>query len=249
MRPPPLTFNAWLRWDIVQRRLSELESVGSVLEVGAGEGALGSRLAGEYDYTGVEPDERSCKRAQARLAAIGRGRAVCGDLSSLERGESFDLVCAFEVLEHIEDDAAALSEWRERLRPGGHLLLSVPAYQGQWGAGDVKAGHFRRYEPHGLQTTLRDAGFEVVAIDHYGFPLGNLLQAGRNLIARREAPPESVAAASAGSGRWLQPPEALEWATQAFTWPFRQLQRPFIRRPLGTGLVALARRASERTGR
>jgi hypothetical protein len=85
----------------------------------------------------------------------------------------------------------------------------------------------------------------VVAIDHYGFPLGNALQATRNLIARRGAPPEDVGDASAGSGRWLQPPEALDWATQALTWPFRRLQRPFAKGPHGTGLVALARRASD----
>jgi hypothetical protein len=92
---------------------------------------------------------------------------------------------------------------------------------------------------------LREAEFDVISIDHYGFPLRYVLQAGRNLLARREAPPESVAAASAGSGRWLQPPEALGWATQAFTWPFRRLQRPFIKRPLGTGLVAIARRSAK----
>jgi SAM-dependent methyltransferase len=239
---PPLTFNAWLRYDLVRRRLAELEEVRSVLEIGAGEGAVGARLAHDYDYTGVEPDERSCSRAQARLAAVGRGRVVCGDLSSLDSQESFDLVCAFEVLEHVEDDEAALGEWRGRARRRGYLLLSVPAYLKQWGAGDVKAGHLRRYEPRGLMEILRSADFEVLAIDHYGFPLGNVLQAGRNLLARRETPPANPVAASAGSGRWLQPPEGLGWATEAVTWPFRQLQRPFTARPLGTGLVALARR-------
>jgi SAM-dependent methyltransferase len=242
VRLPPLTFNAWLRYDLVRRRLAELEDVRSVLEIGAGEGAVGARLAHDYDYTGVEPDERSCSRAEVRLAAAGRGRVVCGDLSALDSQESFDLVCAFEVLEHVEDDEAALREWRERVRPGGYLLLSVPAYLKQWGAGDAKAGHFRRYEPQGLLEILRSADFQVLAIDHYGFPLGNLLQAGRNLLARRDTPPDSLAAASAGSGRWLQPPERLDWATEALTWPFRQLQRPFTARPLGTGLVALARR-------
>lgn len=245
MSHPPLTFNAWLRWDIVSRRLAQLDGVASVLEIGAGEGAVGTRLAETHDYVGVEPDERSCERARARLEQLGRGRIVCGDLAALEDGLTFDLVCAFEVLEHIEDDGAALREWHERIRPGGQLLLSVPAYLSQWGAGDVKAGHYRRYEPQSLGEALRDAGFERIEIDHYGFPLGNVLQWGRNLIARRGPPPESAAEGSAGSGRWLQPPEALDRATQAFTWPFRRLQQPFTGGPRGTGLVVLARRSAK----
>jgi SAM-dependent methyltransferase len=240
---PPLTFNAWLRYDIVRRRLAGLEDIRSILEIGAGEGALGARLAVDYDYTGLEPDERSFRRAEARLATIGRGRIICGDLSSLEPGQMFDVACAFEVLEHIEDDEAALRAWRERLRPRGYLLLSVPAFPRQWGAADVKAGHFRRYEPQHLANLLRSAGFDSAAIDRYGFPLGYLLQAGRNLIARRESAPGSLEAATAASGRWLQPPEPLGWATQALTWPFRHLQRPFIASSFGTGLVALASRA------
>ena len=245
MSHAPLTFNAWLRWDIVRRRLAELDGVASVLEIGAGEGAVATRLAEAYDYVGVEPDEPSCGRAAARLAHLGRGRIVCGDLTALEDAPTFDLVCAFEVLEHIEDDGAALRQWHELIRPSGHLLLSVPAYQAQWGAGDVRAGHHRRYDPQGLGETLRNAGFEAIAIDHYGFPLGNALQSTRNLIARRRPPPKSAAEGSAESGRWLQPPDGLDWATQAFTWPFRRLQRPFARGPRGTGLVALARRSAK----
>ena len=243
MRPPALTFNAWLRWDVVRRRLAELDGVQSVLEVGVGEGALGTRLAAEYDYTGVEPDARSLERARARLAVVGRGQVVQGDVSALDPGKTFDLVCAFEVLEHVEDDLGALRAWRARVRDGGYVLLSVPAYQAQWGAADVKAGHMRRYDPKDLDRVLRGAGFDVVAIDHYGFPLGYVLQTGRNLLARRGQGSPDVAEATAKSGRWLQPPDELGWATKAATWPFRALQRSFARGPRGTGLVALARNA------
>ena len=55
-------------------------------------------------------------------------------------------MCAFEVLEHIDDDALALKQWREYLRPSGWLLLSVPAHQDQYGAADELVGHYRRYD-------------------------------------------------------------------------------------------------------
>jgi SAM-dependent methyltransferase len=229
MSDPPLTPNAWLRWDVVRRLLDGLEDVERVLEVGAGEGALGARLARRYDYVGVEPDPVSRARARERVETI---------LEALP-DESFDLLCAFEVLEHVEDDDAELRSWRDRLRPEGWLLLSVPAHEKRFGPADRRVGHFRRYEPEGLAALLIETGFESARLVTYGFPLGYALEAARHLLARR-----GEGEGTAGSGRWLQPSDRLGWATSFGTAPFRLLQRPFARTRLGTGLVALARRAA-----
>lgn len=242
MTPPPLTFNAWLRYDVVMRLLCGLDAVTSVLEIGAGEGALAARLARRYKYVGLEPDARAFAVAQSRLARVGSGVVLQGDLSKLEPGTIFDLVCAFEVLEHIEDDAAALRAWRERVRPRGWILLSVPAFSRRFAATDVHAGHYRRYDPPHLRTLLTATGFVDPLVLTYGFPLGYLLEAARNAIASRYSIGGSKEERTASSGRWLQPPAAAWWATQLATAPFRLLQRPFTRTTLGTGLVALARK-------
>jgi SAM-dependent methyltransferase len=119
------------------------------------------------------------------------------------KGE-FGLVCAFDVLEHISDDHAALAEWCAWLQPGGKLLLSVPAHQSRWGPGDIWAGHFRRYERDQLHSVLEGNNLSIEHFECYGFPLANLTEwlgkrTYRKLLAARDAG-TSVEAASAESG-------------------------------------------------
>jgi len=224
----PLTPNGWLRYDVIRRLLPD--GVTDVLEVGCGQGAFGSRLAQRYRYLGVEPDQRSWAVASQRISAVGSGEVRNVTVADLG-DDRFDLVCAFEVLEHIEDDAAALREWAGRLRPGGWLLLSVPADQRRYGPADRLVGHFRRYEPEALEALLS------------GFPLGYLLEAVRNAVSRRRlasAAATSAAERTAGSGRLLQPSSGIRGtATRWGSAPFRLAQRAFPDK--GPGLVAIAR--------
>jgi SAM-dependent methyltransferase len=243
MSLPPLTLNGWLRYDLIRNALDGLEDVRSVLEIGTGEGAMGARLARRFSYVGVEPDPRSFATARERIEQTGLGTVVLGDLSVLEPDEEVDLVCAFEVLEHIEDDVAALGEWRGRIRDRGWLLLSVPAFQHRFGPGDRIVGHYRRYDPAHMHDVLVSCGFAHPAIAMYGFPLGYPLEWTRNAIARRGETRGSKAERTLASGRWLQPPVWLGGGTRVITAPFRLLQRPFSKSRLGTGLVVLARRS------
>lgn len=239
---PALSLHAWLRYDAILRQLRRATGVHSVLEVGAGQGAVGVMLARRYSYTGLEPDRTSFETARARFAQAGIGKLLNGDLSALGAGITFDLVCAFEVLEHVEDDAAATLEWAAAVRPGGWLLVSVPAGRHRIGAADRKAGHFRRYDRGDISAVLAAAGLVDIALITYGFPVGYVLEAGRNVLARRLETTGDMSDRTAASGRWLQPPDWAAPALQAMAAPFRVIQRPFGAGPLGTGLVALARR-------
>ncbi len=246
-RPPlaPLAPNAALRWDVVRRELPDRRS--RVLEVGCGQGGFGTRIAARHDYTAVEIDAASWAVADARVRAVSpAARVVHGSVSALEPGETFDVVCAFEVLEHLEDDAGALAEWAARVRPGGTMLLSVPAWPARYGPWDTAAGHFRRYEPAALAGMLHRAGLVDAHVRVYGAPLGFLLEAVRDrtvAAAGRQSPTDagSMTARTSGSGRMFQPSTSLAGTVIAVgTWPFRVLQRAFPRS--GIGLVARARR-------
>lgn len=236
---PPLTLGGWLRYDLIRRQLNQLSGVRSILEVGAGQGAVGARLSRRYDYTAVEPDEASFNIAARRLA--DRGRVLHGDVSALDPDARFDLVCAFEVLEHIEDDTEALRQWRRHIRPNGYLYISVPAFEKRYTVTDEWVGHYRRYEPRALAQVLEEQGLLVSSMLTYGFPLGNVLEWVRRRIIGMRQPQASLTERSLASGRWLQPPETLTIVTAAAALPFRWFQRPFLRTNKGIGLLALAR--------
>jgi SAM-dependent methyltransferase len=240
----PLAPNAWLRFDVVARMLPE--AAVTALEIGCGGGGFGARLATRYDYLGIEPDRVCAAVARDRLHAIGCGE-VQNTAAEFLPDRQFDLVCAFEVLEHIENDRAALHAWARLVRPGGWLLLSVPAGQDRYGPWDELVGHLRRYEPSGLAELLTEAGFAHVRIRRYGFPLGYALEPARNVVARRRlarSPGQTITERTAASGRQLQPSAGLAGALSRWaTAPFRFAQRAFP--GAGTGLVAAARMPSD----
>jgi len=241
---PPLTPSATLRWDVVSRELDILRPT-SVLELGCGQGAVGARLAERTQYVGVEPDSRSQAVAASRIQPLG-GTVLLGDHTAIESGADFDMVCAFEVLEHIEDDAEAAAAWRRFVKPGGHLLLSVPAWQHRFGPTDRQVGHYRRYDPDTLVDVLEGAGFRDVRLTLYGWPLGYALETARNAAARlqsrRSANAESMADRTAASGRFRQPKNntVVGPMIAAAVSPFRFTQR--MQPSRGVGLVAVATR-------
>jgi SAM-dependent methyltransferase len=147
---------------------------GALLEIGCGVGALLYELGqGGHDCTGLETSPAALKTAEA-LALDQRNVSVVGRASETWTAR-FDYVLAFEVLEHVERDEEALRQWASYLRPGGKLLLSVPAHRRRWSASDEWAGHVRRYERTQLSDLVRRVGLQVDDIECYGFPIANLV--------------------------------------------------------------------------
>ena len=245
-RLPPLSLNAWLRWDVIQAQLDRLPAT-DVLEIGPGEGAGACRLARGRRYTGVELSDRTRPITEARLAAQGTPGRLVASLDDLGPEEQFDLVCAFEVIEHIEDDRSALATWRARVRPGGALVLSTPNDPERMGPHDEVAGHFRRYCVEELAALAREVGLVDVEVIGVGYPFGFALEAFRNRTAARRLARTSgadvadldVAARTELSSSIMQPPAWSGAATRVASAPGRWLQRRWPDR--GTGLVLVAR--------
>lgn len=151
--------------------------LGKLLEVGCGAGALLHEMAESSDEAvGIETSGQARSIAKA-IALTGGGKQHVVDAPADDWNSTFDLVCAFEVLEHIQDDNAALQVWVSWLRAGGRICISVPAHRSRWNAGDEWAGHWRRYDRSDVERLVQSAGLELERMECYGFPLGNITEA------------------------------------------------------------------------
>jgi SAM-dependent methyltransferase len=148
-------------------------------EVGCGNGqvlAAIARARPDLALTGVEASLAGLRHARARLP---RARLLQADATRLPFAGEFDAVGTFDVLEHIDDDAAVLASLRAALRPGGILLVTVPQHRWLWSAEDVAACHRRRYTRPDLARRLAAAGFTPLAWTSYLVWLLPLMAAAR----------------------------------------------------------------------
>jgi SAM-dependent methyltransferase len=146
-----------------------------LLDVGGATSLVPREMSAFGAVTVVEP-EASCV---ALLAGDPRVTAVQGGLPGLPVTGPFDVITLLDVLEHLDDDVGGLRELYDLLRPGGHLLLTVPAYQWLWSDHDVVLHHRRRYTRGRLEPVLRSAGFELVRSSYYTSLLLPLMAAQR----------------------------------------------------------------------
>lgn len=150
---------------------NEARSGEVLLDFGAGIGTFAKALASDgHQVLCIEPDQRQRERiVQAGLPAFA-------DISCLP-DQSVDLLYSLNVLEHIEDDVAVLRTCHEKMKPGGRILIYVPAFPVLYSSMDKLVGHCRRYTRSDLAEKMRLAGFEVFRneyVDSAGF-LASLL--------------------------------------------------------------------------
>ncbi len=196
------------------------------LDIGCGDGLAWPALEGSCDLSGIEPDARLVPADSPH-----RSRIQVGPFPGVRPEGSFDLVLMLDVLEHIEDDIAAMAEVRRLLVPGGHVLLTVPALPALWSHHDVINGHYRRYVRTSLRAALAGGGLEVLRMRYCSvWTVGPLLirrlafRGGSDDGAFTAPPPPAVNAALSVASRWE-----------------RRLT-DLVTAPFGSSLIALARR-------
>lgn len=222
---------------------------GRLLEVGCGAGALLHDLT-ERGFACAALETSGEARELARFMNQGHPEVAIHAAPQPDWAERFDVLVSLEVLEHIEDDAAALTRWRGWLRPGGKLVLSVPARPDLWNASDVWVGHYRRYDRESLLRLLDRTGFAVAHAECYGYPLANWTETVRTWLHGRRlraagAPAVAMGTARSGIERGIEAklyPLQASWLGTSLFRACCRLQERYLDRELGTGHLVLAAR-------
>jgi len=136
----------------------------SILDVGCGAGGLLKELGRFGNAYGIDVSEDAVQ--------FGREHGVqhiqLGSVSAIPYPDNhFDVVCALDVLEHVQHDHAAVNEIRRVLRPGGRAIVSVPAFPSLWGITDVLSYHYRRYRLRPLTVLAMNSGFEIIRATYF----------------------------------------------------------------------------------
>lgn len=206
----------------------------SVLEVGCGTGCVLAGIAAAFPglrITGSEVSSRGLAFAARRVPGASLMQM---DARRIPFREEFDAAGAFDVIEHVEDDAAVLGAVRQALVPGGGLLLTAPQHPFLWSEFDVRARHVRRYRRAELRTRVMEAGFEIVRMTSFVtvlLPLMYLSRFARGAPGKDYDPLAELRIAS-----WLN------WVFERALGLERALIRAGASLPAGGSLLVVARR-------
>lgn len=217
----------------VLRRFFKLPRKLKILDVGCGTGINFTWLKAWGEITGLDSAAEALDFCRAQGSYQHLLQADAGRFVTETR---YDLVTAFDVLEHLEDDAKALTTWHQALADGGYLYLTVPAYQWLFGAHDRALLHFRRYTTRELKAKLERAGFRVQFISPFftfTFPIVALVR----LFERGHSAQTSYRPTSSVVSKilvWLSSLEA-SWLSKG------------IRLPFGSSILVVAKKAESRS--
>jgi SAM-dependent methyltransferase len=160
----------------VQRRFPNARSV---LEIGCGTGFTLLALRDALPRAALTATELFPEGLEFARRRVPEAHFEQLDARDTRYEGAFDLVGAFDVLEHIDDDGAVLRAMRRALRPGGGLIVTVPQHPSLWSAADEVAHHERRYRRRELVGRVEDAGFRIVEVTSFVMLLLPLMAASR----------------------------------------------------------------------
>lgn len=203
-----------------------------ILDLGCGTGVVLSELNKVGCAVGFDFSAEALRFCRER----GLTNLVRGDGEHLPFiQETFDAIVGLDIFEHIEDDVQAFREVYRTLKPGGTLILSVPAFKSLWGPHDVALMHFRRYTRSELRSKLESCGFEIEKASYSICLLFPLVAVIRFFEKRKTGP----AAASL--------PRIPVWLNKALI-GLQSIERgimSIVDLPFGSSVVVVATKASE----
>ena len=210
-----------------------------VLDIGCGAGNMIHHLSHYGRVKGIEIDARPVR--QARLRGYDVDQFDATQPMPFE-DETFDLVSAFDVIEHVDADGAALQEAYRVLKPSGHIVITVPAFMFLWSHNDVINDHKRRYAKAELRTKLQGTGFKLKRISYnnfFVFPLAAPL-----IVLRRGNEPE-LASHHLDEDEYQVEMEPASPAVNAILTTVGKVEASlakYISLPFGTSLIAIAQK-------
>lgn len=166
-----------------------------ILEAGCGPGANLKMLSRFGEVFAFEPDDFAISHCREN-SGIAAERLQTGFLPApIPFNEPFDLVGAFDVIEHVEADSESLKALHTLTKPGGYALFTVPAYPFLWSQHDVVNHHKRRYLRSQFKKLLTEAGYTVEFISYYNsalFPLVVLVRFIKKTLKVKDSPDETL---------------------------------------------------------
>jgi SAM-dependent methyltransferase len=173
----------------------QLPANASILEIGCGTGGNLSMLTAYGNVDAVEMDQNAIQFAKAKIdGAVDIRKGKCPDEIPFA-GKKYDLICLFDVLEHIEEETETLFALKKRLKPEGIILVTVPAYQWLWSSHDENLHHKRRYTVDKLRSVATEAQLAAKTSTYFNtllFPLAAIARIAERFSKKEmdsEAPP------------------------------------------------------------
>lgn len=170
--------NRLIRW-LAERHLP---AKGSYLEVGCGTGFVLQMLHktfSEWQVYATEVQPEGIEFAQKRVPSDVTFFQM--DACNIPFRDEFDVIGAFDVIEHIPDDVTAIAQIYSALRPGGYFMLSVPQHMFLWSKYDEAGCHFRRYSSSEIESKLKASGFNILVSTSFNSLLLPLMMLSRAL--------------------------------------------------------------------
>ncbi len=209
----------------------ELHADSRCVDVGCGTGFMVERIADlGIHITGIDSSETLIAFAQRRMVHRPNVQLHVSSILDLPSYGTFDALLCLDVIEHIEDDAAALQMLRRACRPGGKLILTVPAFRLLYGKRDIMIGHFRRYGKSELVSKLTQAGFLVHSCQFWNM-VGVPAYWFSERVLRRPVSDSLRTGQDSTTKKWVR--SIIE------RWLLAELKLPFL--PCGLSLISLSR--------